>query len=65
MPDCLIMAAITIKTKSASAQIETCVSSDLKKQLKKAAAVTGHTTLNSYVVFAVTTSATAAIEDFS
>lgn len=63
MPDCPIMATMTTKTKSASARIETRVSSDLKKQLKKAAAVTGHTTLNSYVVFALTTSATAAIEE--
>ena len=63
MPDGLDMAAMTTKTKSASARIETRVSSDLKRQLKKAAAVTGHTTLNSYVVYALTTSATAAIEE--
>jgi uncharacterized protein (DUF1778 family) len=63
MPDCPNIAAMTTKTKSAGARIETRVSSDLKKQLKKAAAVTGHTTLNSYVVFALTTSAAAAIEE--
>jgi len=63
MPDCPTMATMTTKTRSASARIETRVSSDLKRQLKKAAAVTGHTTLNSYVVYALTTSAAAAIEE--
>lgn len=57
------MAPMTTKAKSASARIETRVSSDLKRQLKKAAAVTGHTTLNSYVVYALTTSAAAALEE--
>ncbi len=57
------MATMATKTKSASARIETRVSSDLKRQLQKAAAVTGHTTLNSYVVYALTTSAATAIEE--
>ena len=57
------MATMRTKARSASARIEARVSSDLKRQLKKAAAVTGHTTVNSYVVYALTTSAAAAIEE--
>ena len=41
MPDCPIIVKMTTKAKSANARIETRVSSDLKWQLKKDAAVTG------------------------
>lgn len=65
MPDGLTMAIVARKSKRPppTARLEARVPRTLKQTLEKAAAVTGHSTLTSYVVFALQTSAQAVIDE--
>ncbi len=61
------MAAVATKSKrpksAPTERLEARVPRSLKQTLQKAAAVTGHSTLTSYVVYALQTSAQAVIDD--
>ena len=61
------MATLVKKTLRAharpTARLEARVSPDFKQTLERAAAVTGHKTLTSFVIFALQSSASKAIED--
>lgn len=68
MPDSARMATLTAKRSvrapsHATARLEARVPRELKKTLALAAAVTGHSTLTSFVVFALQSSARKIIED--
>jgi uncharacterized protein (DUF1778 family) len=68
MPDASNMATLTEKHSSRgrtapSARLEARVPRDLKKSLAEAAAVTGHSTLTSFVIFALQSSARKIIEE--
>jgi len=68
MPDTSNMATLTKKRSSRgrpapTARLEARVPSDLKKTLAEAAAVTGHSTLTSFVIYALQSSARKIIED--
>jgi uncharacterized protein (DUF1778 family) len=59
-----ISTAKPIRPRSApTARLEARVSRDLKKTLEQAAAVTGHATLTSFVIFVLQTSARKVIEE--
>lgn len=68
MPDGLGMATLTAKQAvrshpASTARLEARVPRDLKKTLAQAAAFTGHSTLTSFVIFALQTSARKIIEE--
>ena len=67
MPDGSFMATLaakSVRSRSApTARLEARVSHDLKKTLEQAAAVTGHSTLTSFVIFALQTRARKVIEE--
>jgi uncharacterized protein (DUF1778 family) len=64
LPDGLHMAIVATKSKRSAptARLEARVPRALKQTLEKAAAVTGHSTLTSYVLYTLQTSAQAAID---
>ena len=67
MPDCSCMATIAAKSNRLrtvpTARLEARITPDFKKTLEQAAAVTGHSTLTSFVIFALQASAQKVIED--
>jgi uncharacterized protein (DUF1778 family) len=67
LPDDVSMATLTKKRLRSrarpDARLEARVSRDFKKTLEHAAAVTGHKTLQSFLVFSLQTSASKALED--
>lgn len=52
-----------LRTRVRTARLEARVSRDLKDTLERAAAVTGHATLKSFLIYALQSSASKAIED--
>ena len=64
LPDGLLMAIVATKSKrpAPTARLEARVPRTLKQTLEKAAAVTGHSTLTSYVLYTLQTSAQAVID---
>jgi uncharacterized protein (DUF1778 family) len=67
MPDRLAMATLTRKSARSryapTERLEARVPRDFKKTLKQAAAITGHTTVTSFILFALQSSARRAIEE--
>jgi uncharacterized protein (DUF1778 family) len=68
MPDGQSMAILTAKSThlraTPTARLEARVSRELKKTLVRAAAVTGHPTLTSFMIYSLQTSACKAIEEY-
>ena len=52
-----------LRTQVRTARLEARVSRDFKDTLERAAAVTGHATLKSFLIYALQSSASKAIED--
>jgi uncharacterized protein (DUF1778 family) len=67
LPDAVSMATLTKKRlrshAHADVRLEARVSRDFKRTLQHAAAVTGHRTLKSFVIFSLQSSASKALED--
>lgn len=66
MPDTESMATLAAKSRSrvpATARLEARIPRDFKKTLEQAAAVTGHPTVTSYVLFTLQASARRVIEE--
>jgi uncharacterized protein (DUF1778 family) len=68
LPDLRFMAAVTAKSRirvpaSATARLEARIPREFKKTLEEAAAVTGHPTVTSFVLFALQASARRVIEE--
>lgn len=67
MPDTPSMATLTAKSArsraSSSARLEARIPREFKKTLEQAAAVTGHPTVTSYILFALQTNARKVLED--